>query len=343
MSNRSKFRLSLFPFFLLLTSCILDKNDPMTSIYPLTEWGRDINSVYLITTIICSVIAVLVAGILVYALYRFKEKPGDTHMPKQIRGNHKLEVIWSIIPVILLIFIFVPTTEIIFKYAEAPEDALEVEVIGHQWWWEFRYPEYKITTANELHLPENRPIHVKMTSADVIHSFWIPRFGGKVDTLPGENTFMTFTTPPAEKNGGDYYQGQCYELCGLSHALMRFQAVVHKTDEFERWTEAYNKEAVVASDVEKKGQQLMTEKICVTCHTISGTAAVGEIGPNLTNFGSRRTLAAGVLPNDRESLRRWLKDPPGLKPGSLMPNLGLSDDEIESIASYLLHSTAKKY
>ncbi|MGE0174856.1 MAG: cytochrome c oxidase subunit II [Oligoflexales bacterium] len=343
MSFRSKFRLCLIPFFLVLTSCILDKNDPMTSIYPLTEWGRDINYLYLITTVICTAIAIIVAGVLVYVLYRFREKPGDTHMPKQIKGNHKLELVWSIIPVVLLIFIFVPTAETIFKYSETPQDALEIEVIGHQWWWEFKYPEYNIVTANELHLPENRAVHITMTSADVIHSFWIPRFGGKVDTLPGETTHMTFTTPAGEKVGGDYYQGQCFELCGLSHALMRFQAVVHKTDEFKRWTDAYNADVLVASDLEKKGQQLMTDKICVTCHTISGTTAAGLVGPNLTNFGSRRTLAAGTLPNTREQLKKWLKDPPAVKPGSLMPNLQLADDEIEAIASYLLHSTAKKY
>jgi cytochrome c oxidase subunit 2 len=311
--------------------------------YPVTEWGKEINHVYLITTIICAVIFVVVAGVLVYALAKFKEKEGDTHIPKQVRGNHTLEILWTLIPVVLLIFIFVPTVENVFKHSEVPENALEIEVIGHQWWWEFKYPSLGVTTANELHLPENTPILFKLTSADVIHSFWIPRMGGKIDTLPGQINTMTFTTPVAEKDGGDYYQGQCVELCGLSHALMRFQAVVHKQAEFDRWVESHNKAPIVVSDKEKQGQELMATKICITCHTIEGTSAVGQIGPNLTNFGSRQTVAAGIMPNTPESLRKWLKDPPAVKPGSLMPNLSLTDEEIDALSAYLLQSTAKKY
>lgn len=316
---------------------------PMSTTHMLTQWGHDINYVYLITTIISGLVFVFVAVPLIYILYKYREKEGDTHIPKQIKGNHKLEIAWTLIPVILLIFIFIPTVEVIFKSSEMPENAFKVEAIGHQWWWEFKYPELNITTANELHLPENRPVHVILKSADVIHSFWIPRFGGKLDTVPGHENNMYFVTPAAEKEGGDYYQGQCVELCGLSHALMRFQAVVHKQDEFDRWARSINQQPNVATASEKLGEKLFTDKICMTCHTVGGTPFAGVVGPNLSDFGSRRTLGAGTLPNDKQSLYKWLKDPPAIKPGSLMPNLNLTDEEIEALSAYLLHSTAKKY
>lgn len=335
-----RFSLALLPLA-LLAGCF--DVVPMTTVHSLTDWGRDINHVYLITTIICFVIFFAVSIPMVYALYKFREKEGDTHIPKQVRGNHKLEIAWTLIPVVLLVFIFIPSVEAIFRQAEVPEDAFPVEVIGHQWWWEFKYPTLGVTTANEVHLPENTPIVFKLTSADVIHSFWIPRFGGKVDTLPGEINQMVLTTPPGNKDGGDYYQGQCVELCGLSHALMRFQAVVHKKDEFDRWAKSHNEAPVVATATEKMGEELFTSKICMTCHAISGTNFAGAIGPSLSNFGSRATLAAGTLPNTKEGLHAWLKDPTVVKPGSLMPNLNLTEEEIAALTAYLQHSTAKKY
>lgn len=320
---------------------------PMSTIHTLTEWGRDINHVYMITTVITVVVFFFVAIPLVIALSKFREKPGDTHIPVQVHGNAKLELAWTIIPVILLIFIFVPTVEAIFKHsaikAEDEKDALVVEVYGRQWWWEFHYPSLNLTTANEVHLPENTKIVFHITSKDVIHSFWVPRFGGKIDALPGEVNKLSWTTPAAVEKGGDYYQGQCVELCGLSHALMRFQAVVHSKEEFDRWTTSHNTPPQVASDRQKEGQKLFMERGCNACHTMYGTDFKGVMAPDLSNFGSRRTLGSGTLTNTPENLHKWLQNPETIKPGSLMPNLNLSETDIAALTSYIQNSTAKTY
>ncbi len=337
---------------LLLSACL---ESPMSTIDTVTEWGRQINSLYLLTTIIVSFIFVAVAVPFCYAIWRFRERPGDDHIPRQIHGNHKLEILWTTIPIVLLIFIFLPSLELILSRAkEPPEDALRIKAIAHQWWWEFQYPDYNITTANEMFVPENRPVVIELTSADVIHSFWIPRWGGKVDNIPGETNMIHYTTPPVENAElGDYYWGHCAELCGLSHARMRFQAVVLTEERFTAWTQVHNEPPLVASELEKRGQELFMEKTCFTCHAIEGTMAKGLIGPNLSNFGNRRLLAAGTLPNDREGLHAWIRDSvdsepdmQSIKPGSLMvfgEGYEISEEEIRALSAYLLRSTAKTY
>lgn len=326
----------------------------MSTIDTVTEWGRQINSLYLITTIITGVVFFAVAIPFCYAIWRFREKEGDERMPTQIRGNHKLEILWTLIPIVLLIFIFLPTFDLILsQHKEPPEDALKIEAIGHQWWWEFRYPEYGIVTANEMYVPENRAVQIELTSADVIHSFWIPRWGGKVDNIPGETNFINYVTPELQDPEGDYYWGHCAELCGLSHARMRFQAVVLSEERFDRWTEVYNEPPVVASALEKRGQELFMSKTCFTCHAIEGTMAKGQVGPSLTNFGNRRLLAAGTLENDREGMHRWLRDSVDskpdqqeVKPGSLMifaEGFELTEEDIKALTAYLHRSTAKTY
>ncbi len=335
-----------FPLLLVLLATLVgcDEIAPMSTIHPLTEWGRDINHLYFVTTVVCVLVFILVAVPLVYTLVKFREKPGDTSIPKQIHGNTQLELAWTIIPIILLMFIFVPTWQVIFKHSREPSpDALKVQVIGHQWWWEFVYPELGINTANELHLPENREVSLEITSADVIHSFWVPRFGGKMDALPGVINRLVINIPAAQADGGDYYQGQCVELCGASHALMRFQAVVHKADEFERWAKSHNEAPRIETSKEKRGLELMTSKGCLACHAISGTDLAGISGPNLSNVGSRRMIGAGVLNNTNDELAKWLRDPTMIKPGSIMPNLGLKEDEISDLSAFLRNSTAKQF
>ncbi|MCB9229240.1 MAG: cytochrome c oxidase subunit II [Deltaproteobacteria bacterium] len=337
---------------------------PMNTIAGMTEWARDINHVYGVTTIVAVLVFLAVSIPLIITLYKFRVKEEDlTNLrpPKQIHGNALLEITWTIIPFILLLFIAVPTWQVIFKQPdEPPPGAMVVKVIGHQWWWEFQYPELGITTANELHLPAETPVFFVISSADVIHSFWIPQFGGKVDALPGTNVdnHLYYVTPALRNSdavGGEVYQGQCVELCGLSHALMRFEAIVHKQDEFDRWAKTFNTAPVVASEPEKRGEMLFAQ--CQVCHTISGTASedlekqmlsmsppVAKQGPNLTDFGNRRTLGAGTRKNTEENFIRWVKDPQSIKPGATMtPFDTLSDDELRSIAAYLRFSTAKKF
>lgn len=347
--------LKLFLFFstlLSLNSCF--EKLPMTTVHTVTSWGAEINELYLITTVLLTIVFFAVAIPFCYAIWKFAEKEGDTHIPKQVHGNHKLEVLWTVIPIILLVIIFVPTSRLILKsYEEPPEDTLVIEAIAHQWWWEFRYPDTGVVTANEMFVPENKHVTVVLKSADVIHSFWIPRWGGKVDNLPGETNRIMYVTPAVEDPKGDYYQGHCVELCGLSHARMRFQAIVLPQDRYDAWAKVAQTPPEVTTALEKHGQELFMSKTCFTCHAIEGTTAKGLVGPNLTNLGNRRMLAAGTLPNTPEGLKEWLRDsvdskPPyqKVKPGSLMvfgEGFELTDEDIEALTAYLLNSTAKTY
>lgn len=337
---------------------------PMNSIAGLTQWARDINHVYALTTGILVFVFLAVSIPLIIAITKFRVKEEDLaglKPPKQVHGNAILEFSWTIIPAILLLFIAVPTWEAIFSQPEkAPENALRVKVIGHQWWWEFQYPELGITTASELHLPANTPVFFEISSADVIHSFWIPQFGGKIDALPGKEAenHLFITTPALKqpgKKGGEYYQGQCLELCGLSHALMRFEAVVHAPDEFQRWATTHNEAPAVESELAKKGEQLFAQ--CQVCHTIAGTPSAEmekqllamdppapKQGPNLSNFGNRRTLAAGTRLNTEQNFAAWVRNPQAVKPGATMLAFGqLTDAEVAALAAYLRHATAKTY
>jgi cytochrome c oxidase subunit 2 len=342
---------SCFTFlpFLFLSGCF--EVVPMTTVHPVTEAGRDINYVYALTTIITVFIFLAVAIPIIIALVRFRERPDDDgSIPEQVHGNVVLEFIWTIVPIILLIVIALPTWQIIFKQAAAASDkALRVEVVGHQWWWEFRYPDLGMVIANELYLPENTEIDLVITSNDVLHSFWVPRFGGKVDCVPGHLNTLKWTTPPAANSGGDYYQGQCVELCGLSHALMRFKAAVLKADEWQRWVEAYKEPPVMLTSLEKQGAKIFNMQ-CASCHTINGTPSaeldIVKLGPNLTNFGDRKKIAAGTMVNNMENLKKWISNPGKVKPGvvKMVPYEDiLSPQEIEAVSSYIRNSTVRKF
>ena len=341
---------------------------PMDTIAGLTDWAQDINYVYGVTTAVLIFVFFSVAIPLLIIIAKFRVRPeeaGNLPLPKQFHGHPVLEVLWSVIPAVLLIFIAYPTWQAIFRQpVEAPEGAMEIRVIGHQWWWEFQYPSLGITTANELHMPESTPVFFRIRSADVIHSFWIPQFGGKVDALPftedDRYNHMFITTPAlqkpelAEKNHGEFYQGQCVELCGPSHALMRFQAVLHSKAQFDGWAKAHNKPPVVESELAKKGEAVFVQ--CQVCHTIAGTPSedlekqilaanpgAGKAGPNLSTLGSRRYFAAGTRLNTLDNLKLWIRDPQALKPGALMTKLALSEEELEAVATYVQTSTAKLY
>lgn len=324
-------------------------NTPMNTISGITEWSRDINAVYGLVTWIELFVFLAVSIPLIYTIYRFKHRKGDEVPPKQFHGNATLEILWTVIPVILLIFIAVPTWRVLFKHSEIPKDAMRIEVIGHQWWWEFRYPDHgNIITASELHVPENTPIHFVMHSEDVIHSFWIPKWGGKKDVLPGHKNDLVMTSPAVKdpsKRGGEMYQGQCVELCGASHALMRFNAVVHTRAEFDAWTKTAYTPPKVETAAQKAGEEIFAR--CQACHAIAGTPSADmpglKIGPDLTNFGNRKYLAGGTRLNNAENFAAWVKNPASIKPEALMPNLGLTDDEIAKVSAYLRQSTVKTY
>ncbi|MCX6125883.1 MAG: cytochrome c oxidase subunit II [Proteobacteria bacterium] len=322
---------------------------PMDTVSGLTEMSRDINGVYSLVTWITVFVFFAVSIPLIYTLVRFRYRKGDETPPKQFHGNSTLEVLWTVIPVVLLIFIAVPTWRVLFKHAKVPADAITIEAIGHQWWWEFRYPSHgNVVTANELHVPENTHIKFVVSSEDVIHAFWIPKWGGKIDALPGHKNTLLLKSPPIldpSKRGGESYQGQCVELCGASHALMRFSAVVHSQGEFDSWVKTANTPPKVETASQVAGEEVFAR--CQACHTISGTPSEQipgvKLGPNMSNFGNRKFLAAGLRANTPENFAAWVRNPGSIKPGALMPSLGLTEEEISHVSAYLRQSTVKAF
>lgn len=275
---------------------------------------------------------VVVEGALVYALFKFRDRPGNEEA-EQFHGHALLEIAWTLAPALILVAIFIPTAEAIFQVDQAPEDAdeaLKVEVIGNQWWWRFNYPDLDITTANEMHVPVGRQVELEMISNDVIHSFWVPRLGGKRDVFPARNTYLWFTP-----DSTGTYDGACAEYCGTSHALMKTQVVVEDSADFREWVELQRQPAEEPTDsLARQGRDVFM-RVCIACHTVEGTSARSEIGPDLTHIASRRTIAAGILDNTPENMARWLRRPQEVKPGNQMEIPRLSEDQIEALVAYM--------
>lgn len=305
-------------------------NEPQSTLVPRSDVAREILSVYAIIVLAAVGIAAVVFATLAWVLVRFRERPGAT-LPAQTRGHTLLEIGWTIAPALVLLVIAIPTIQVVFRTQPAtePRDALQVEVRGWQWWWEFRYPALGVVTANELHLPAGRPVVLRLEGRDVIHSFWVPHLGGKRDVVPGRHNTLSLTPDtPGE------YVGQCAEFCGTSHANMGLRVIVQPAAEFERWLVDQRAPAVEPAGLAAEGKAVFAAQACVGCHTIRGVSA-GVLGPDLTHVGSRGTIAAGVLPNTPADLAAWLRDPQAIKPGAKMPNLGLSEAQASAIAAYL--------
>lgn len=276
---------------------------------------------------------VIVEGALVFAVFKFRER-GDGEAPKPVHGHTLMEIGWTLAPAVILIMIAVPTIRSVWILDQpSPDpDALELEVIGHQWWWEFRYPEFDIVTANELHVPVGRTVNVSLESADVIHSFWFPRAAGKRDVVPGRRNELWF-----KQDSTGVFPGACAEFCGESHALMKMEMVVEEAQDFDAWVQRQQQPAAEPStELAQQGKDLFMSSACIACHRIEGTVAQGVVGPDLTHVGSRRRIAAGILDNTPEELARWLRAPEDVKPGVLMPNQNLTEEQIAQLVAYLL-------
>jgi cytochrome c oxidase subunit II len=312
----------------LAAGCAWD--GPRSTLVPDSDFARAILDVYGIITWASIGIVAVVSVALAWVLLKFRARPGRP-MPRQIRGHTALEISWTIAPAVVLLVIALPTIQVIFQtHRPAPPGALEVIVRGRQWWWEFHYPSFDVVTANELHLPVGRPAVLRLEAPDVIHSFWVPRLGGKRDVVPGRRLHITLTPATAGE-----YLGQCAEFCGVSHALMGLRVIVQAPAAFERWVAGQQAPPPEPAGEAAEGRAVYTRNACVGCHTIRGLSA-GVLGPDLTHFGSRATLGAGLLPNTRENLTAWLRDPGALKPAIKMPNLGLNETEARTLAAYLL-------
>ena len=360
----------LVPFLLLLAlavaGCSPDRY-PQTALRPLSDFARIGDHVQDQTFYWAVGVFVLVEGALLYAIFRFRGRPEDPE-PTQIHGNTTIEIVWTLIPALILAAIAVPTVKGIFQTNLIPAgEALKVEVVGHQWWWEFRYPDLNLTTANELHIPTGQTVELVQHSGDVIHSFWPPRFAGKRDVFPGRETRLWFKADSA-----GLFPGQCAEFCGIQHARMAFQVRASTPAEFDAWVAHMRtlgpKPAAAATRGDSlttasaggtvqgpqapaqgadsagasqdpayaKGEQLFKMKGCIGCHSLQAVdAPKGMIGPNLANVGSRAYIAAGWLKNTDENLEHWIREPQTVKKGVLMPNLGVTVDEAKALRAYL--------
>jgi cytochrome c oxidase subunit II len=336
MHARSGRLASLAPVaLLLLAACGGEERFPMTSLAPKSDFAREIDGLFRLTLYMGVGVGILVFIAMGYILYRFRHRPGAPE-PEHVHGNTTLEFTWTLIPAILIAIIAVPTVRVTFStQPEPPADALVIDVIGWQWWWEFRYPLENgdtVVTANEVHVPTGRTVHFRMTGGDIIHSFWVPQMGGKRDLIPNRINSIVMTP---EVPG--VYMGACAEFCGESHALMQMRLIAHPPGGFEQWLRDEARPAVEPVDSAIMiGKQLATQGSCAGCHAIRGTGAeFGRAGPDLTHFARRRTLAAGIMENNAENLATWLRNSPAVKPGSLMPNLDLSEEEIGYLVAYL--------
>jgi cytochrome c oxidase subunit 2 len=290
-----------------------------------------IGTLSLIVGVIALLIFIGVEGALIFAIVRYRASRHTAGEAATFERNRRLEIAWTAAPALILAVVFVLTLGTMAEISGggvAP--AMRIAATGHQWWWEFSYGGVK--TANELHIPVATPIDLDVTSADVIHSFWVPELGPKMDMLPGVTNRLRLL---ARRAGS--YDGQCSEFCGIEHAWMRIRVVVQTQSEFDAWLGVQGKPR---TPVENDAEKIFLANICVSCHTIRGTDAKGTAGPDLTHVGSRATIGAGVLQNTDANIvanmRAWLADPQRYKPGALMPSVPLSNADLDALAAYLV-------
>ncbi len=303
---------------------------------PVTARGLAVTQLLGVALGLSGVVVLLVAGLLVYVLarYRGRAAPAPAAEPPQIAGSRRLELLYTATPALLVLVLFIASARTLSTVAgESAADAaaMPVEVIGHQWWWELRYPSLGVVTANELHLPVGAPARLLIQGADVIHSFWLPNVGWKQDAIPGKvNPMLVRVDRPGT------YSGACAEFCGVQHAWMRVRLVAEPRAQFDAWAQQQAAAAApTASGAVAQGQQLFLSSTCVNCHTIRGTAANGTVGPDLTHLASRATIGAGVAASTPDTLRRWVRNAAQLKPGVLMPSYRFSDSDLDALVAYL--------
>ena len=304
---------------------------------PMATPAANEKNIALLTLGITGLIFLVVAGLILYTILRFRRKSGDdTHQePAQVYGSNQIEVAWTVIP-ILIVFILIGVSARVIaavENASPPPSTLHVTLIGHQWWWEVYYPDYGIRTANEIHVPANidgkTATYLTLQSIDVIHSFWVPQLSGKTDLIPNRNNFMWID--PKEPG---VYVGNCAEYCGTQHANMLIRVVAQTPQDFSAWTSEQKQPQAPPVSV-AEARTTFESLSCINCHTVRGTVAAGKFGPDLTHLMSRRTIAAGVLQNNAEDLHAWINNPQDAKPGCFMPSMKLTDDQLNQVVAYL--------
>ncbi len=310
---------------------------PTNIFAPASTPAKSIFELSLFVLAVTGAIFLVVFTLLLYSVVKFRKRENDDgREPPQVYGSNQVELAWTIIPILIVVALFMATARVIaiVQKTTPSGNAIAVTAIGHQFWWEYRYPDLGVVTANELHVPVSNPVHptptfIKLLSADTDHSFWVPRLGGKTDLIP--NHPNTMWIDPQETG---VYLGQCAQYCGTQHAKMLLRVYVHSKDEFDRWIRQQRQPAFV-NDAVSQGQRIFETTACINCHTVSGTVANGRFGPDLTHLMSRDTIAAGAAPNTPENLRLWIRNPNTIKPGSLMPAMELNEQELDALTAYL--------
>jgi cytochrome c oxidase subunit II len=300
--------------------------------------AREIVDLSTFVLAITGLIFVVVASLLVYAVVKFRATPADADRePAQVYGSTQIELAWTVVPVLIVVVLFAATARVIHAIQDAPKPptAIEVTVIGHQFWWEYRYPTLGVVTANELHIPVSdvsrpRPTFLTLLSADTDHSFWIPALGGKTDLIPNRINRMWFDP---QRTG--LFLGQCAQYCGTQHAKMLQRVWVDTPDAFDAWIRSQQQPAA-EDPAALAGRRVFETTACINCHAVGGTVANGRFGPDLTHLMSRATIASGAAENTSENLRLWLKNPDAIKPGSLMPAMQMTDAELDALVRYML-------
>jgi cytochrome c oxidase subunit II len=296
---------------------------------PASPQGRAISALFLAVLVICAVILAIVAGVIAYNLIRSRARPGAGE-PRQVFGNRRLELLWTVVPMLILVWIFVLTVRAMRASDPSASGPADLVVVGHQWWWEARYRQPAFITANEVHIPVGERLSVQLESADVIHDFWAPQLGRKMDMIPGWTNHIWLQ---ADKPGT--YLGACAEYCGAQHAWMRFLVIAESPADFAAWAARQAQPAPApAAGAAEHGRQVFLEMTCANCHSIQGVTAVTNVAPDLTHLASRRTLGAGVMQNTPADLALWLKNPQAIKPDCKMPNLNLTAAQVNDLVSY---------
>ena len=324
-------------WLLLANTMLIAQGTTPSTLAPASTPAHQIFDLSIFVVTITGGIFLVVGGLLAIALYRFRARktdlPGE---PAQIYGSTQIELAWTVIPVLIVVILFLATARIIFAIQDAPKPktALDVTVIGHQFWWEFRYPKYGVVTANELHIPASsdsapEATFLKLTSADVNHSFWIPQLAGKTDLIA--NHVNTMWMDPRKPG---LYLGQCAQFCGSQHAMMLLRVYVDTPEQFDAWIKN-QEQPTQQNPVVEAGRKVFERQACMNCHTVSGTAATGRFGPDLTHLMSRATLASGAMDNTPANLRQWIKSPDTFKRGALMPAMQLNDEQLDQVTAYL--------
>jgi len=347
---------------LALVAAACAPNASQDSLRPAGPYAEKIDNLFRPVFWIATAIFFVVEGLLLYLVIRYRHRHGRQGIPPQVHGNQRLEIAWTILPALVLVGVAVPTVSTIYDLAARPTGgALNVSVIGHQWWWEFDYPDLGVNTANELVIPVGQPVYLSLCAAglgyhdqvapngcqeqgaygnvgdDVIHSFWVPQLGGKQDVVPGRTNSLVLQ---ADRPG--VYTGQCAEFCGLSHADMRLKVIAQPRDEFDAWVRAQQADAPTPAggSLAATGLEVFNGQ-CIACHAVQGNPqAVNIGGPNLTHLMSRDCFAGCIFDMTRANLASWLKDPSAVKGGvpggASMPDYNLTDEEIRALVAYLM-------